>query len=37
MRLHKRILDITNPNPKITEALTNISLPAGVHLEVKMM
>ncbi len=37
MRVHKRVLDIMNPNSKITEALTNLSLPSGVHLEVKMM
>jgi small subunit ribosomal protein S10 len=37
MRVHKRVVDIMNPNSKITEALTNLSLPSGVHLEVKMM
>lgn len=37
MRVHKRVLDIMNPNSKITEALTNLSLPSGVHLEVKMI
>ncbi|PIR85156.1 30S ribosomal protein S10 [Candidatus Kaiserbacteria bacterium CG10_big_fil_rev_8_21_14_0_10_45_20] len=36
MRTHKRILDIVNPNPKIVDALTNISLPSGVSVDVKM-
>ena len=37
MRTHKRIIDITNPNPKIVDALTNLSLPSGVSVDVKMM
>ncbi len=37
MRMHKRVIDILNPNPKIIEALTNLSLPSGVHIDVKMM
>jgi small subunit ribosomal protein S10 len=37
MRTHKRILDIVNPTGKLTEALTNLALPAGVDVEVKMM
>ena len=37
MRIHKRLLDILNPNPKIVESLTNLSLPSGVHIDVKMM
>ncbi len=37
MRTHKRLIDITNPNPKIIEALTNMSLPSGVNIDVKMM
>lgn len=35
MRTHKRILDIVNPNPKIVDALTNLSLPSGVSIDVK--
>ena len=27
MRVHKRLIDIINPNPKVIEALTNMSLP----------
>ena len=37
MRTHKRILDIVNPTAKLTEALTNLALPSGVDVEVKMM
>jgi small subunit ribosomal protein S10 len=36
MRVHKRVIDIYNPNPKIIEALTNLSLPSGVNIDVKM-
>ncbi len=34
-RVHKRILDILNPTPKIVDSLTGLSLPAGVDIEVK--
>ena len=37
MRTHKRLIDIVNPNPKIVEALSNLSLPSGVNIDVKMM
>jgi small subunit ribosomal protein S10 len=36
MRVHKRIVDIIEPNAKIIDALTNLNLPAGVDIEVKM-
>jgi small subunit ribosomal protein S10 len=36
MRIHKRLIDILNPNPKVIEALTNLSLPSGVNIDVKM-
>lgn len=36
MRVHRRLLDILNPTPKIVEAMTNLNLPAGVDIEVKM-
>ena len=36
MRVHKRVLDIVNPTPKIVEALTNMNLPSGVNVDVKM-
>ena len=36
MRIHKRIIDISTPTPKIIDALMNLSLPSGVDIEVKM-
>ena len=36
IRVHKRIIDILDPTPKIVDALTNLNLPAGVDIEVKM-
>jgi len=36
MRIHKRLVDILDPNPKIIDALTNLNLPAGVFVEIKM-
>jgi small subunit ribosomal protein S10 len=36
MRIHKRLVDILDPNPKIIDALTNLNLPAGVFIEIKM-
>lgn len=37
MRMHKRLIDIINPSAKVIEALTNLSLPSGVKIDVKMM
>lgn len=37
MRVHKRVIDIVAPSPKVIEALTNLSLPSGVSIDVKMM
>lgn len=36
MRVHKRLIDITDPTPKTVDALTNLNLPAGVDIEIKM-
>ena len=36
MRVHKRLIDIWNPNPKTIDNLTNLDLPAGVDIEIKM-
>ncbi len=36
MRIHKRLVDIVEPTAKTIEALTNLSLPAGVDVEIKM-
>ncbi len=37
IRTHKRLIDILNPSPKTIEALTNLSLPSGVDIDVKML
>ena len=37
IRVHKRLIDIINPNAKTVEALTNLSLPSGVEIDVKML
>ncbi len=36
MRVHKRLIDIYEPTPKTVESLTNLNLPAGVDVEIKM-
>ena len=36
MLVHKRLIDIIDPTPKTIEALSNMDLPAGVDIEVKM-
>lgn len=36
MRVHKRLLDIVNPQQKIVESLADLNLPAGVDVEIKM-
>lgn len=36
MRVHKRIVDILDPNAKTIESLTSLNLPAGVDVEIKM-
>ena len=35
-RTHKRLIDIKNPSQKTVEALTNLDLPAGVEIEIKL-
>jgi small subunit ribosomal protein S10 len=37
MRIHRRLIDIINPSAKVIEALTNMNLPSGVNIEVKMV
>jgi len=36
MRVHKRLIDITNATPKTIDSLQNLSLPAGVDAEIRM-
>jgi small subunit ribosomal protein S10 len=37
MRVHRRVIDIINPSPKIMDSLTNLSLPSGVSIDVKII
>ena len=37
MRVHKRLIDIINPEPKLVESLTNLNLPSGVDVDVKII
>jgi len=36
MRVHKRVIDILNPNQEIVEALRELNLPSGVDITVKI-
>ncbi len=36
IRVHKRLIDILNPSAKTIDDLTNLVIPAGVDVEVKM-
>jgi len=36
IRIHKRLIDIINPNSKVIDALMSLNLPAGVDIEIKM-
>lgn len=35
MRIHKRLIDIFEPTPKLIDSLQDLDLPAGVDIEVK--
>ncbi|MDD4931022.1 MAG: 30S ribosomal protein S10 [Candidatus Colwellbacteria bacterium] len=37
MRIHKRIIDILNPSQRLMESLSDLNLPAGVDIEIKMV
>src|SRR5207244_6530048 len=36
MRRHKRLIDILEPNQKTLDALTELDLPAGVYVDIKL-
>ena len=36
IRTHKRLLDIVNPTAKTMDVLTNLVLPSGVDIEIKL-
>lgn len=37
MRVHKRLLEILNPEQKIVESLSNLNLPSGVDVEINLI
>lgn len=37
MRVHKRLLEILNPEQKIVESLSNLNLPSGVDVEIMLI
>ncbi|GAB4312746.1 MAG: 30S ribosomal protein S10 [Candidatus Sumerlaeia bacterium] len=37
IRNHKRLIDILDYNKKTLDALTELDLPAGVHVEIKLV
>jgi small subunit ribosomal protein S10 len=37
MRTHRRLIDITEVTPKTINALSDLNLPAGVDIEIKML
>ncbi len=36
MRVHKRLIDIYDPKPSTINDLTNLALPSGVDVQIKM-
>ncbi len=36
IRVHKRLIDITQSSPQLIEALMKLEMPAGVDIEVKL-
>ena len=36
MRIHKRLIDIVDPNAKTIDSLQRLELPAGVDIEIKI-
>ncbi|MFO8010245.1 MAG: 30S ribosomal protein S10 [Dehalococcoidia bacterium] len=36
IRTHKRLIDILEPTPKTVDALTQLNLPGGVSIEIKI-
>lgn len=36
IRVHKRLIDVSDPTPKTIDSLMNLSLPSGVDIEIKM-
>lgn len=37
IRVHKRLIDILNPNQAVVTSLSTLNLPSGVDIEIKMV
>ena len=37
LMVHKRLIDISNPSKTIVESLSNLNLPSGVDIEIRMV
>ena len=36
VKVHKRLIDIIDPSERTIDSLSNLNLPAGVNIEIKM-
>ena len=36
LRIHKRLIDVIKPSQNVIESLSDLNLPAGVEVEIKM-
>jgi len=36
IRIHKRLIEVYDLNPRVIDALQNLNLPAGVEIEIKI-
>ena len=36
IRVHKRLIDVSDPTPKTVDSLQNLSIPAGCDIEIRM-
>ena len=37
IRVHRRLIDIVNPSPKLIDSLSNMNLPSGVDINISMI
>ncbi len=37
IKIHKRLIDVLNPTPRVTELFSYLDLPAGVEVELKII
>ena len=36
MRIHKRLIDIIDPQPRTVDALMKLDIPSGVDIEIRL-